>query len=394
MARAGITHPKLGLAKMREFAMNHLFILALGVAATIAQAQGLTDSDVDRMKEATPRVQWPLPIPTSETYDFCLDMARRTRGAKDDADLIKWCGKRPGVEEPAERICERPLTPAERAGGRIAKVIIDCETEKDRIVSRFSDPLPADFVAPPKDWPGSLGTAVSVYHWRVHTRSRNQDKSGAHDFELHDGWRKDYVACAARVVRISDVGNGNKWLAQFHPAVGPQLKARLRVSYHLKKRNLHTDSDLSSQAFRVEVFYIQRTGWKEMSAELNNPTVRPTILKAFLDQGIKCTYWEGGNDDFKPDPPKLAPAPRGNSPAPTPQPPQDAYAVGEITCNTGSTFLAYRQLRAHGRTCVDAKLDIRQYFAAKDRCRYSDNGEYPGYSARPGIRWIQTLPCN
>lgn len=388
--------------ELRHYLLNGLAVLiriirfpVLSLCLFHSSHAQLTDAAVERMKKQADPIVVPAISEFADvrSYDQCVEKAT-SLGMRNNDILLRMCN--PYVPVAEIRLCERPLTPAELTGGLVISVQVDCETKKIiRTWLRASPPDP-NFVPTPSEW-GSLGYGVDRFTWTVHTRSRNQEKKGWLTADLLKPQWSDYVVCGARVSRISDIGNGNKWKAYFR-AKRPNIKnsrPALDVRYLLKPRNWRTDSDLASQTFLVEAYYVQGN-WANLESELASPTIKPTLLKEFREKNIKCEDWEGGNDNFAPKPPP-APAPPIFNPfrylPPAPQ--GDAVvATGEVRCNNGdSSFGASVRHSATGSSCAEAKADISLYFAATDRCRYQDSRTYPSWSAYPGVNWLQTNTC-
>jgi len=289
------------------------------------------------------------------------------------------------------KLSRRPLSAREIADRRIARVEVDCATGRDAHLWRHSDPLPPGYVHPPADWPKTLGIQLKRFTWRVHTRSRNQEKTGWLTPEVNDDL--GYHVCAVRVSRVSDIGNGNKWKASFKAASpGKTSQPRVRVQYKLKPRNWRTDSDLSSQTFLFEVYSLRNEGATAMWDEIQSPTVKPSVMDLIWSNKINCLDWSNGNDDFLPPPP---PRPKEKPVNPFSFiPASQVVATGRVYCDNGdSVFGAYVQSSADGETCEVAKAEVAGYFAAKDRCRFQGDRTYPSWSAKPGITWIQTGFC-
>lgn len=353
----------------------------------------LTDSDVERLKRqsaAQNRVPAIDAFDDAKTYDECVQRAR-SLGVIHGA-INGVCASRLPIAE--IKLCDRPLTLSESSEGKVTRVQVDCQSKKDLAVWYRPSRPDINYVPVPNGWPDSTGVMYSRYTWRVHTRSRNQEKKGTFTPDLASD--SNYVPCAARVTRISDVGNGNKWRAKFYALNprNPESRAGLRLQFLLKPRNWRTDSDLAAQTFLIEVYSLEKTSWREMWQELESPTSRPSVMSMFWKNNIQCAHWSAGNDSFVREPkqprqrePEVV-NPFQTIPSPT------VWATGEVRCNNGdSTFSAYVRQAADGPTCDAAKAEVRRYFSTIDRCRYQEKRIEPSWSAYPGIRWIQTGNC-
>lgn len=234
-------------------------------------------------------------------------------------------------------------------------------------------------------------TELLVSHlpvWRVHTRSRTANREGTIRPELA---REGYKVCTMRAQRVSDIGNGNKWFAHF------RTDRDAGIRYFLKRRPFGTDSDLASQSFAIQIYYIPIESFPIISKSLQQPPHKwpkrlSKLLKGWHGLGITCGSWSAGNDDFKPKPAR----PRGPSGYPLPPIEPMFRVTGEITCvgPDGRYDGATIRSSAVDSSCSAARMLVTAYFYERDRCRYRDNGNFLSsrWDGSP-IKWHYGPPC-